>query len=38
MWAAAVVKWTAPLITLENVIKATDDEKVETSELAKAEV
>jgi 3-oxoacyl-[acyl-carrier-protein] synthase-3 len=23
-WAAAVVKWTAPLITLENVLKITD--------------
>jgi hypothetical protein len=23
-WAAAVRKWTAPLITLENVLKITD--------------
>jgi hypothetical protein len=35
---AAVQKWTAPLVTLEKVIKATDDEKAEMPERQKAEV
>jgi hypothetical protein len=38
MWVAAVVKWTAPLITLEKVLKVTEDSEVQAPELQEAEV
>jgi hypothetical protein len=35
---AAVVKWTAPPITLEKVLKVTEHSEAQTPELEKAEV
>jgi hypothetical protein len=37
-WAAAIKKWTVPLVTLENVIKATGTSKAKASASEKATV